>query len=99
MSDPERRVLQAADSPNSALGLAVNLGDELNFGRRFQVSGHGGECAGRRRERLADRGTGHERIGIGHAAARIELEPVMRFGLGESCGSSAGSEVCVPAGM
>ena len=36
---------------------------------------------------------GHERVGVLHAAAGVELEPVVALGLGRSCGSFAGSAV------
>ena len=45
-------------------------------------------------------GAGHERVGVGHAAAGVELEPVVRFGLGRgAAGRSPGRTICVPAGM
>ena len=79
-------VVSAAPSPRpkSGGGLAVDLGDELDLGRLLaEAVGHLGERARRRRERLADRGAGHERVGVLHAAARVELEPVMALGLGQ----------------
>ena len=64
-------------------GLTVEFGRDLDLGRFAERVGHLAEGARRRRKGLADRGAGHERIGIDHAAAGVELEPIMALRLGQ----------------
>ena len=76
-----RRVVQARETERQ-LADVVDLGDELDLGRLLQGLRHLGERARRRRERLPDRRPRHQRIGVLHAAAGVELEPVVLHGLG-----------------